>query len=156
MEEAIIAYARDVPELSHLDVLVSERRRLIGRLEQEEEQLETLRGVVSDLESRVTADRRMLQDIEEALGKDPQMRLDHADVRIRGRQLEEEAIRVLSETRGDGETIHYTEWFELLRVRGFLVAGKVPIDTFLAQINRSRAVEKVGNRTGIYRLADAA
>lgn len=141
---------------SPIDILMVERRRLIGRLEQERDQLETLSAVLDDLAARVAVDERMLHDIEEALGKDPQLRLDEADMRLRGQQLEQIAIAVLVESRTDAEAIHYTEWFEMLRVRGHLVAGKEPIGTFLAQINRSAAVERVGRRSGLYRLADAA
>ena len=63
----------------------------------------------------------------------PQLRLIiQADMRLRGQQLEQIAIAVLVESRADAEAIHYREWFEMLRVRGHLVAGKEPIDTFLA------------------------
>jgi hypothetical protein len=65
----------------------------------------------------------------------------------------------LSEERGsDVEVVevHYREWFELLRSRGHLIAGKEPINTFLAQINRSTKVERVGRRTGRYRIARVA
>ena len=81
------------------------------------------------------------------------MRLEDANLRLRGRRLEEVALAVLAEERGAGIEVHYREWFDLLRERGHLVAGKAPINTFLAQINRSRSVEPVGNRSGRYRLA---
>ena len=135
---------------------MEERKRLIGRLEQEREQLLRLRVVVDGLADRVAHDERMLHDIEEALGTDPQLRLDQSDLRLRGRRLEEVAIELLSERTQGTEPIHYTEWFEMLRIEGHLVAGKEPIDTFLAQINRSSAVERVGRRTGLYKLAGAA
>jgi hypothetical protein len=60
---------------------------------------------------------------------------------------------VLSEERGSGIEVHYREWFDLLRARGHLVGGKEPLNTFLAQINRSDAIEKVGRRSGRYKLA---
>lgn len=135
---------------------MTERRRLIGRLEQEREQLAVLRGVTEGLEARVEHDERMLSEIETVLGRDPQLRLDQVDIRVRGRQLEALAISVLAEAGPADEPIHYKAWFELLRTRGHLVAGKVPVDTFLAQINRSEAVERVGRRTGLYRLRDVA
>jgi hypothetical protein len=70
--------------------------------------------------------------------------------------LEQVAIDVLEAELGAGAEVHYREWFELLRSRGHLVAGKEPLNTFLSQINRSDAVERVGRRTGIYRLASLA
>lgn len=138
-----------------VEVLLAERGRLASRLEQEREQLETLRAVVRNLEDRVTHDQSMLREIESALGKHPQLQLDQADIRLRGQRLEEVAVTVLAAEDEVEQPIHYRAWFELLRMRGYLVAGKKPLDTFLAQINRSPAVEKVGGRTGLYRLADA-
>lgn len=138
-----------------IDVLLAERQRLIGRLEQEDEQLGALRSVVEGLVARVEHDRAMLREIEAVLGRDPQLRLDQMDVRLRGQRLEEIAIEVLSEAQDDGP-IHYREWFELLRVRGHLVGGKEPLDTFLAQINRSPSVERIGRRSGLYRLSRAS
>ena len=62
-------------------------------------------------------------------------------------------MAVLAEERGPGAEVHYREWFELLRSRGHLVAGKEPVNTFLTQINRSDAVIRVGRRSGRYKLA---
>jgi uncharacterized coiled-coil protein SlyX len=139
-----------------VEVLLAERGRLVSRLEQEREQLEILQAVVTNLEDRVAHDEGMLREIESALGRHPQLQLDHADIRLRGQRLEEVAVEVLATDDEIEQPIHYRAWFELLRLRGHLVAGKKPLDTFLAQINRSPSVEKVGGRTGLYRLSDAA
>lgn len=136
-----------------IDVLAQERRRLIGRIEQEGEQLETLQAVLDGLAKQLAHDERSLRDIESVLGKTPQLQLEDCDVRLRGRRLEEIAVAILSEA--DDQPIHYRAWFELLRSRGYLIAGKRPIDTFLAQINRSNRVERIGRRSGLYRLAAA-
>lgn len=138
-----------------IDLLVTERRRLIGRIEQESEQLEALSAVVEELAARISSDERMLREIDSALGRSPQMSLEEADIRLRGHKLEQIAIAVLAEAAGPGEAIHYRDWFEMLRIRGYLVAGKRPVDTFLAQINRSASVERVGRRSGLYRLSSA-
>jgi hypothetical protein len=138
-----------------IDLLVTERRRLIGRIEQESEQIESLHILLEELATRVSADERMLREIDSALGRSPQLSLEEADVRLRGRKLEEIAIAVFSEASDPGEEIHYRAWFEMLRARGYLVAGKRPVDTFLAQINRSASVERVGRRSGLYRLSGA-
>ncbi len=94
--------------------------------------------------------------IDSVLGRSPQLRLEEADLRLRGRRLEEVAIAVLADQRGPEAEVHYRDWFELLRSNGHLVAGKHPLNTFLTQINRSAAIEKVGRRTGRYRLSLAA
>ncbi len=133
--------------------LLAERQGLLGRIEQAREQLEGMRRIVESLEQRLGQDEHVLREIDEVLGREPQLRLDDAHVRLRGRRLEEVALEVLAEERGADAEVHYREWFELLRQKGFLVAGKEPVNTFLAQINRSGAVEKIGHRSGRYRLA---
>ena len=136
-----------------MDALLGERKSLLARIEQQREQLEELKDIVERLTERLVHDERTLEEIESVLGKSPQLRIDDANLRLRGRRLEEVAIAVLAEERGPGEEVHYREWFELLRARGHLIAGKEPVNTFLAQINRSSAVEKIGRRSGRYKLA---
>jgi hypothetical protein len=140
-------------ETGSMDALLGQRKLLLARLEQEREQLQQLRGIVAALEEQTANDERMLNEIDSVLGRIPQMRLDDANIRLRGRRLEEVALEVLAEERGPGAEVHYREWFDLLRERGHLIAGKEPLNTFLAQINRSDAVERVGRRTGRYKLA---
>jgi len=139
-----------------IDALLAERQGLLGRIEQEREQLEKLQQIVANLSDGLAADERSLREIDSVLGREPQLSLEDATVRLRGRHLEEIALAVLAEERAAGEEVHYREWFELLRSRGYLVAGKEPLNTFLAQIGRSAAVERIGNRTGRYRLNHAA
>lgn len=138
-----------------MDALLAERQNLIARIQQEREQLEGLRAIVERLADRLAHDEQMLDEIDSVLGKAPQLRIEDVDVRLRGRRLEEVAISILEEERGREVEIHYTEWFELLRSRGLLVSGKEPLNTFLTQINRSATVERVGRRTGRYRVRAA-
>jgi hypothetical protein len=138
-----------------MTALLAQRQGLLGRIEQQQEQLEGLRGVVRELEDRLAHDEHVLREIDEVLGREPQLRLDDANMRLRGRRLEDVALKVLVDEYGPEAEVHYREWFELLRAKGHLVAGKEPLNTFLAQINRSQAVERVGRRTGLYRIAKA-
>jgi microcystin degradation protein MlrC len=143
----------DEPE--PLGALLQQRKRLLGRIQQQSEQLEAMQKIVENLAEQQAQDERMLHDIDSVLGKSPQMQLEDADLLLRGRRLEEVAVQVLTEERGTGVEVHYQEWFELLRSQGHLIAGKEPLNTFLTQINRSEAVERVGRRTGRYRLIKA-
>ena len=145
-----------MPGESSIDALLSQRRRLIERIESEQEELEVLRVVVESLADQLSRDEYMLRDIDSALGRHPQLCLEEASLRLRGHNLERVALKVLEEERGMDAEVHYKEWFELLRARGYLVGGKEPVNTFLAQIGRSNAVESVGRRTGRYRLLRAA
>jgi hypothetical protein len=128
---------------------------LIGRIEQEQEELEVLRALVENLADQLSRDEYMFRQVDSALGRAPQLTLEQANLRLRGQDLERVAVEVLQEERGADAEVHYREWFELLRARGYLVSGKQPINTFLAQIGRSNAVESVGRRTGRYRLKAA-
>jgi hypothetical protein len=132
-----------------------EREVLVGRILTQREQLDRLRSIVYDLDERLTHDEHLLAELDGILGIAAQLRLESLDERLRGRRLEEVAITVLREERGPGCEVHYREWFELVRARGHRVAGKSPLGTFLAQINRSPDVQRVGRRTGRYRLAAA-
>jgi hypothetical protein len=135
-----------------MDALLAERQILLGRVEQQREQLESLQAIVSNLSDHLTQDERLLNDIDSVLGRVPQLCLEDSNLRLRGRRLEEVALRVLADERGPQAEVHYREWFELLRSKGHFVAGKEPLNTFLAQINRSPAVERIGRRTGRYKL----
>lgn len=139
-----------------MGALLQERNRLLGRIQQQTEQLEAMQNILRNLADQLARDELTMRDIDSVLGKDPQMQLEDGNLLLRGRRLEEVALRVLAEERGEGVEVHYQEWFELLRSQGHLVAGKEPLNTFLTQINRSDAVERVGSRTGRYKIKSAA
>jgi hypothetical protein len=111
-----------------------------------------MQEIVGALQERLMEDEHLLDELDGVLGTAAQLRIESLDARLHGRRLEEVAIEVLRDTRGTGVEVHYRDWFELLRARGHRVRGKDPLGTFLAQINRSTAVERVGRRTGRYRL----
>ena len=138
------------------DRLLEERQHLADRVEQQIEQLERLRQIIDSLCERLGRDEYLLGEMDALLGKAGQLRLEDLDPRLRGQRLEEIAVQILFEDRGPGVEVHYREWFELLRARGHRVSGKDPLGTFLAQINRSQSVQRVGNRTGRYKLSQAA
>jgi hypothetical protein len=139
-----------------LDALLAQRGRLSRRIEESLEERETLMAIVAGIEEQLARDEHQLSEVEAVLGTDAQLRLEQSDLRLRGRRLEEVATQVLAEEVGEGGEVHYREWFALLRARGYLVGGKEPINTFLAQINRSAAIEPLGKRSGRYRLVRVA
>jgi hypothetical protein len=94
----------------------------------------------------------LLRELAALLGKDPQLRLEDLDARLRGRRLCEVAVEVLRRQVGPGQPIHYKQWYALLTATGYGVAGRDPIATFLAQVHRATDVERVGHRTGRYKL----
>jgi hypothetical protein len=135
--------------------LLRERDVLADRVAMQREQLDRLRLIAESLEERLSHDEYLLGELEGVLGIAAQLRLEALDERLRGQRLEEVAIAVLREEHGADAVVHYRDWFQLLRARGHHVAGKNPVGTFLAQISRSQAIERVGRRTGRYRLVSA-
>ena len=135
--------------------LLHERGVLAQGVAAQRDQLNRLRLIAEGLKERLTHDERLLRELDGVLGIAAQLQLESLDERLRGQRLEEVAIAVLREDRGLDHVVHYREWFDLVRARGHHVSGKNPLGTFLAQINRSPAVERIGRRTGRYRLLAA-
>lgn len=100
------------------------------------------------------ADRmeQRVRELDELLGRAPQLRLDLQTTNLQGQRIREEATRILLERRGLNRPIHYREWFELLENCGVSVAGKDPLATFLTQISRSPVVARNPDGPGMYEL----
>jgi hypothetical protein len=75
---------------------------------------------------------------------------------LRGERLREVALEVLKRLSVSGDPVHYRIWFEALIGSGYRVLGRDPLATFLTHITRIEGVERVGSRTGLYRLRVAA
>ena len=135
--------------------LEREYRRLTALLEQSSERAERLRELADRAAERVAAEERLLHQLAAVLGRTAQSSIDGLDGRLRGRRLREVAVEVLQARLGAGETIHYRDWFDLVRGAGYSVAGKDPVATFLAQVSRAERVEALGSRSGLYALRAA-
>src|SRR4051794_27744272 len=114
---------------------------LAQRIAMQREQLDRFRQISDRLEEHLARDGHLLAELDGILGTSAQLRLEALDERLRGQRLEEVAIEILRTERGPNSVVHYREWFDLLRDKGHSVSGKNPLGTFLAQINRSPAVE---------------
>lgn len=136
--------------------LVQEFHRLAAQVAEGRERATRLRALADHAGAQAERDERVLDEIGAVVGLTSQMRLEDGDPRLRGPRLEAVAVDVLQNADAGDEGIHYREWFALLRSAGHHVGGKDPLATFLSQINRSRAVERIGQRTGRYRLRAVA
>jgi hypothetical protein len=125
---------------------------LQARVEQQREQADRLRGLAEQLEQQTTRDEHLLEELAAALGISAQLRIEDLSPRLRGQRLQEVAVEVLRTRWGRDREIHYREWFDLVQAEGHRVGGKDPVATFLAQVHRAPGVERLGNRTGRYRL----
>jgi hypothetical protein len=99
----------------------------------------------------ITLEQRA-RELDELLGRAPQLRLDLQRDALRGQRLREAAIEILASRRGVGEPIHYRDWFELVVAEGHRVEGKDPLATFLTQVTRSPVVRREEDRRGVYRI----
>jgi len=135
--------------------LSDEHRALAQRVSEQRERANRLRALADHVEEQAARDEHMLRELEGLLGIAPQLRLEQLDRCLRGQRLEEVAIEILTRKVAPGQPVHYREWFDLLRQAGHCVGGKDPFATFLAQVNRSPSVERLGRRSGMYRLRAA-
>jgi hypothetical protein len=97
-----------------------------------------------------------VRELDEMLGRAPQMRLDLQTEALRGQRLREAALAVLVEHVGTRTPIHYRAWYRLLTDRGLVAAGKDPVATFLIQITRSPLIERVEGKGGVYQVDPGA
>lgn len=100
------------------------------------------------------ADRyaRTIRELGEILEVEDQLSLVDLSDQLRGERLRDVAAEVLWRHHSAGEVVHYKEWFQLVVADGYRIGGKDPSATFLTQVARVESVERVGRRSGLYRL----
>jgi hypothetical protein len=137
------------------DHLRAEFEQLASRVSQQREQADRLRALAGQLEDQTARDEHLLRELGAVLGLSAQMRIEDLSPRLRGQRLQEVALEVLRTHWGADREIHYREWYDLLQSKGHRIGGKDPLATFLAQVHRAPGVERLGSRTGRYRLRAA-
>lgn len=136
--------------------LDEERGALVERIEQLQCRVELHRTVFERLTEQLANEQRLLREIEELQDRRPQLRLERLDRELKGRRLQEVAVEVLRRRAGTDAVVHYREWFSMLQAEGFEIGGRNPINTFLTNVNRAASVRRVGERSGLYCLAETA
>jgi hypothetical protein len=106
---------------------------------------EEILAQADDLEARV-------RELDELLGRAPQLRIDLQTETLQGQQLREAAVRILAEGLGTRRPIHYRDWYRLFTESGHVAGGKDPLATFLTQITRSPLVHRVEGQSGVYEI----
>jgi hypothetical protein len=135
---------------------IHQRETLQKNVQKLRADVEVLRAKADELETKASLDERLLRELEDILELAPQLRVDLQTEELRGQRLRQVAIEILRNELGAGESIHYRDWFRLVRAAGHRVAGQDPMASFLTQVSRSDAVEPLGARSGRYRLRPAA
>lgn len=133
-----------------------ERQELLARLAECRERARHYQACLDEVEAEARESALLLRELEELLGIAPQLSLNELDGELRGARLREVALHVLRTRVGPTEEVHYRQWFQLVLAEGHRIAGKDPVATFLTQVSRLRDVERVGSRSGLYRLRAAA
>jgi hypothetical protein len=135
--ESVVRAEREIVYERHTALLKQSRR---------------LNELVEQVDAELAETASVLRRMDDLLGLAPQLSIEALDGELRGRQLQEVAVRVLRERRTPGDEIHYREWYRLLVEVGLRVGGRDPVGTFLTQIARAPEVESVRPRSGLYRL----
>lgn len=133
-------------------ILQRERTGLARRIAALKERVAVHRGLLDELEVELAKQQRLLREVDELADRRPQLRLERLDKQLKGRRIQEVAVEILRSNRPD-EVVHYREWFAMLRAEGFEIGGRDPLNTFLTSVGRADAVERLGGRSGLYRLA---
>jgi len=95
---------------------------------------------------------RTIRELGEILDVEDQLSLVDLSDQLRGERLRAIAAEVLWRHHGAGDIVHYKDWFQLVVADGYRIGGKDPSATFLTQVARVDSVERIGRRSGLYRL----
>jgi hypothetical protein len=136
---------------------------VVSVAEQEAERLRAearrLRDQANELIGRANAKIRQavgyegeLRELDELLGRAPQLRIDLIDDELRGQRRTAVAPELLVTRQPVGRPIHYRDWFRLVVESGHRVVGRNPLASLLTEIARSPLVERASLGTGIYRI----
>ena len=131
---------------------LAEREKLIQRYEEcrahHEELLEEVQQTALEAERYL----KTIRELGEVLEIEDQLSLTTLNEELRGDRLREIAADVLWRHHKIGDVVHYKDWLALVVAEGHRVGGKNSAATFLTQVARETTVERVGRRTGLYRL----
>lgn len=134
----------------------AERETLAEKVAECEERATRLEALALEARTEAESVQRRIRALDEILGIAPQIAMCEVSEELRGERLREVALDVLREAASDGQPIHYRAWFEAILSAGYRVAGQNPLATFLTHASRIERVERVGRRSGLYRLRLAA
>jgi hypothetical protein len=134
----------------------AERDRLAAALADAQERASHFEALALEAHDESASLSASIRAIEETAGLAPQLALCEISEELRGERLREVALEVFRRRFPDGDPIHYRAWFDALLDSGYRVSGKDPLASFLTQVSRIDRIEKLGRRSGLYRLRVAA
>jgi len=133
----------------------TERDALLARHEEAHARSEHYAQLAGDAAREAERYAKTIRELGELLEIEDQLSLVQLSDQLRGDRLREIAAEVLWRHRQAGDIVHYKQWFELVVADGYQIGGKNPAATFLTQVARVESVERVGRRSGLYKLIAA-
>jgi hypothetical protein len=130
----------------------AEREKLIVRYEECRARSEEHREIAAEAGREAERYAKTIRELGELLEIEDQLSIVGLSEQLRGERLREIATEVLWRHHRVGDVVHYKQWFELVVADGYRIGGKNPSATFLTQVARVESVERVGRRSGLYRL----
>lgn len=152
---------RPAPKVSPLsetfrETALAEREELIRKYEECRSRHEKLLEEAE--QTAIEAERylKTIRELGEVLEIEDQLSLTTLSEDLRGDRLREIAADVLWRHHKVGDVVHYKDWLALVVAEGHRIGGKNAAATFLTQVAREKTVERVGRRTGLYKLVRVA
>jgi hypothetical protein len=133
-----------------------EREKLFQRFEECRQRCEHHTQLAAEAAQEAERYARAVREIGELLGIEEQLSINELHDQLRGERLRVVAADVLWRHFREGDVVHYKEWLELVIAEGHRIGGKNPAATFLTQVARVETVERVGRRSGLYKLRVSA
>jgi len=133
----------------------TERDRLLARYEECVTRSEHHAELADEAAREAQRFARTIRELGELLGIEDQLSITELHDELRGERLREVAAKVLWQHFGEGDVVHYKQWFNLVTAEGHRIGGKNPAATFLTQVARESTVERMGRRSGLYKLKAA-
>jgi hypothetical protein len=129
-----------------------EREALIVRYEECRARREHHAEMADEAAREAERYAKTIRELGEILEIEEQLSIVALSEHLRGERLREIAAGVVWRHFKAGDIVHYKEWIELVVADGYRIGGKNPAATFLTQVARVETVERVGKRSGLYRL----
>jgi hypothetical protein len=130
----------------------AEREKLLERYEEARTRSKHHAQLADDAAREAERYAKTIRELGEILGIEDQLSIVDLSDQLRGERLREIAAEVLWRHHRAGDIVHYKQWFELVVADGYRIGGKNPAATFLTQVARVESVERIGRRSGLYRL----
>lgn len=132
-----------------------ERATLLTRYEEARELSEHHAQLAEQAAREAERYAKTIRELGELLEIEDQLSIVQLSDQLRGERLREIATDVLWRHHRAGDIVHYKQWFDLVVADGYRIGGKNPAATFLTQVARVASVERVGRRSGLYKLVAA-